>query len=260
VDRPGRADEVTSFERQLIEEPEPLAGVWSQHAAEWIAWARTSEHDSYQRFHGAAFRDLLPPAGRLTIDLGCGEGRLSRDLTAAGHHVVGVDASPAAVEAAIEADPSIEVHLADATALPFPDGCADLVVAFMSLQDIDDAEGAIRESARVLEPGGRLCLAIVHPINSAGQFESFEPDSPFVITGSYFDHFRYRDTIVREGLEVVMESEHRPVGWYTEAIADAGFVVERLREVRVPDHAASAPRNRRWQRLPLFLHVRAVRP
>ena len=61
-------------------------------------------------------------------------------------------------------------------------------------------------------------------------------------------------------IDVVMESEHRPVAWYTEAIADAGFVVERLREVRVPDHAASAPRNRRWQRLPLFLHVRALRP
>jgi SAM-dependent methyltransferase len=258
--RPGRTDEVTSFERQLIEEPEPLADAWSRHAAKWIAWARRSEHDSYWRFHGAAFSDLLPPAGRLTIDLGCGEGRLSRDLTAAGHHVIGVDASPATVEAAIAADPSIEVHLADAAALPFPDRYADLVVAFMSLQDIDDAEGAIRESARVLENGGRLCLAIVHPLNSAGEFESIEPDSPFVVSGSYFDRFRYCDTIVRDGLEVVMESEHRPVGWYTEAIADAGFLVERLREVRVPDHAVSTPRNRRWQRLPLFLHIRALRP
>jgi hypothetical protein len=36
--------------------------------------------------------------------------------------------------------------------------------------------------------------------------------------------------------------------------------VEQVREVGVPEEAATAPRHWRWQRLPLFLHVRAVRP
>jgi SAM-dependent methyltransferase len=260
MDRPGRADEVARFERQIVAESEPLANVWHRNAAGWIAWARTPEHDSYWRFHGDEFRALLPPPGRLTVDLGCGEGRLSRDLKAAGHRVVGVDVSPAALGAAREADPSIEVHLADAAALPFDDASADLVVAFMSLQDIEDAGGAIREAARVLEPGGRLCLAIVHPLNSAGTFETNEPDSPFRVTGSYFDPFRYRDVISRNGLDVVMESEHRPLGWYTDALAEAGFLIERLREFRLPEDAVQIPRQRRWQRLPLFLHIRALRP
>jgi SAM-dependent methyltransferase len=119
---------------------------------------------------------------------------------------------------------------------------------------------AIQECARVLEPGGRLCLAIVHPLASGGNFDSLEPDSPYVITGSYLQTFRYRDVIERDGLTVTFESEHRPVGWYCDALAGAGFLIERLREVVAPDHAVTAPRHLRWQRLPLFLHIRALRP
>ena len=84
-------------------------------------------------------------------------------------------ASPTMVPAAREADPSIDVHLADAAELPFPDAPADLVVAFMSLQDVTDAAGAIREAARVLEPGGHLCLAVVHPLGSAGRSTATTP-------------------------------------------------------------------------------------
>ncbi|HUF01433.1 MAG TPA: hypothetical protein VMN35_03325 [Gaiellaceae bacterium] len=40
----------------------------------------------------------------------------------------------------------------------------------------------------------------------------------------------------------------------------AGLLVERLRETDVPDSAITSARSRRWQRLPLFLHVRALEP
>ena len=250
---------MTTFERTVLGEADPLAEAWEQNAAEWITWARLPGRDSYWRFHRDAFLPLLPPPGRLTLDIGCGEGRLSRDLKKLGHHIVALDASPTAVEAARAADPEIEVHVGDAAHLPLPDGCADLAVAFMSLQDVDDASGAIHEIARVLDSGGRVCLAIVHPINSVGQFDSAEPDSPFTITGQYFEPYRYRDVIERE-VRLVFESWHRPLSWYVDALAEAGLLVERLAEVRVPDNAVDEPRARRWQRLPLFLHIRAVRP
>jgi SAM-dependent methyltransferase len=249
-----------SLEREIVEGGEPLSDAWERRASEWTAWAREPGHDSYWRFHRDIFLELVPPPGRLTLDVGCGEGRLSRDLAGLGHTVIGVDVAPSAVEAARAADRSIEVHVADAARLPFGDGTADLAVAFMSLQDIDDATGAVREIARVLGPGGRLCLAIVHPLNSAGTFTSEEPESPFVITGSYLDRARYRDTIVRDDMRMVFESAHRPIGWYVDVLADAGLLVERLLEVRVPDEEAVSPRMRRWQRIPLFLHVRALRP
>jgi SAM-dependent methyltransferase len=237
-----------------------LAAAWEEHAAEFVAWARTPEHDSYWLFHRDQFLELVPPPGRRTLDLGCGEGRLSRDLKALGHDVVAVDLSPTMLEAARGADPDLEAHLADAADLPFDDGSFDLVVAFMSLQDVDDVEGAVGQTARVLEPGGRLCLAVVHPFASAGHFSGDEATSPFVVEGSYLERSYYADSFVRDGLEMTFVSEHRPIQAYFDALASARLLVERLRETVVPDEAIRRPRSRRWQRLPLFLHVLAVKP
>ena len=77
---------------------------------------------------------------------------------------------------------------------------------------------------------------------------------------SYLGRRRYRDTVERDGFVVRFESEHRPIGWYFDALTAAGFLAERVREIAVPDSAVSAPHHRRWQRLPLFLHIRALRP
>ncbi len=250
----------SSFKREVLDEPTDLRAAWEANAADWVEVARAPGHDSYWLYHRDQFLELLPPPGRLTLDVGCGEGRLSRDLKTLGHAVVGLDASPTMVQAARQADPSIEVHLADAAELPFPDGYADLVVAFMSLQDITDAERALLETARVLERGGRLCLAIVHPLGSAGRFTGYEPNDPFVINGSYLARFRYRDSVERNGLKMTFESEHRPIQWYFAALEAAGFLVERLRETDIPEAARTEDRQRRWQRLPLFLHVRAIKP
>jgi SAM-dependent methyltransferase/predicted enzyme related to lactoylglutathione lyase len=237
-----------------------LRAEWERHAPAFIAWARKPRHDSYWQFHRDQFLELLPPPGRRTLDVGCGEGRLSRDLKRLGHTMVAVDASPTMVAAARESDPDLDVVLADAADLPFDDASFDLVVAFMSLQDVDDLEGAVSEAARVVEPGGRLGLAVVHPFNSAGRFAREAADSPFVVEGSYLERFRYADELVRDGLEITFVSEHRPIQAYADALASAGLLVERLRETDVPDPAIVRPRSRRWQRIPLFLHVRAVKP
>lgn len=237
-----------------------LRAAWEEHAAEFVAWARKPGHDSYERFHRDLFLPLVPPPGRRTLDLGCGEGRLARDLKSLGHRVVGVDVSPTMLAAARDADPQIETHLADAAALPFPDGAFDCVIAFMSLQDVDDLEGAVREAARVLEPDGRFCLAVVHPLNSAGDYDGDAGDSPFTITGSYLDRSYYADHLTRDGLEMTFISAHRPLQAYTAALADAGLLIERLCEPAMPEHAISKPQKRRWQRLPLFLHARSLKP
>jgi SAM-dependent methyltransferase len=201
----------------------------------------------------------LPPPARLTVDVGCGEGRLTRHLQEIGHHVVGVDASLSLVAAARDLDPSIDVRLADAAALPFDDASADLAIAFMALHDMDAMSAAVREIARVLERGGCFCVAIVHPINSAGRFESERADAHFIIKGDYLRDHEYADTVERDGPTMTFHSQHRPLETDFLAMEETGFIVESLRESSVPDHAISSERDLRWQRVPLFLHLRARR-
>ena len=120
----------------------------------------------------------------------------------------------------------------------------------MTLHDIDDMNGAVREIARVLSPGGRVCVAVVHPINSAGRFAQRTADAPFVIGDSYFEARPYADRVERDGLAMTFSSVHRPIEALFAAFESAGLVVERL--VEIPD--ATAPPGDRWQRIPLFLH------
>ncbi len=238
---------------------ESLRDAWERHAHDWAAWARRPGFDSYWRFGRDAFHALVPPPGRLTLDVGCGEGRVARDLAARGHRVRGVDGSATLVALAREASPELDFAVADAAALPFADGEADLVVAYMSLQDVDDLGGAVREAARVLEPGGRLCAAIVHPLNSAGAFASDDVASPFVVEDSYLATRRYEDEIESEGLKMTFASEHRPLEAYSRALEAAGFAIEAIREPAVPPGSWDARREARWGRIPMFLYLRAVR-
>ena len=236
----------------------PLSEDWEAAARDWVEWARRPGHDSYWRFHKEPFFALLPPPGRLTIDIGCGEGRVARDLKALGHNVVAVDVSPTMVEFAKAADPSMKVVVADAARLPFDDGAADLAIAFMSLQDVDDMPGAIQEAGRVLERGGTFCLSVVHPINSAGRFESLDADARFVIDNSYLEAHRYQDLIERDGLRMTFSSRHWPLEAYFRALQRSGFLVEALTEPTENDESiGERPARARWQRLPLFLDLRA---
>ncbi len=125
---------------------------WEREAANWIAWARTPGHDSYWYYREPFFDEVVPAPGRRTLDVGCGEGRVTRDLTARAHRVVGVDTSPTLLTAAREADPDGEYLLADAAALPFADGEFDLVVLLNMIPFFE-------ELARVAAPAGTVVFA-----------------------------------------------------------------------------------------------------
>jgi SAM-dependent methyltransferase len=228
-----------------------LRDAWERNAADWVRWARKPGHDSYWRFHRDRFLSIVPAPGGLTLDVGCGEGRVSRDLAARGHRVIGVDASATMVAAAREEDPGGEYVVADAAKLPFGDAEADLVVAFMSLMDVDDMSASVAELARVLEPGGRLALAVVHPINSAHELDREHPEDRLVLVEDYFDRRRYTDTIERDDVKMTFESRHWTLEDYFDALLGAGFRIELLREIGDPEHP-------RWSRYPLFLHVLAA--
>ena len=219
---------------------------WEHGAQAWTALVRGGGDAPYA-WNAPAFFELLPPPGRLTVDVGCGEGRVARELTQRGHRVVGVDASPALVRLAREADPEGDYRVADAAALPLEDGAADLVVAFMALHDVEDLDGAIREAARVLECGGRLCFAILHPVATAGELAGDGPDAAFVLERPYFEPAAIERPL---GAFMILQF-HRPIATYARVLEEHGFAIEALREV--------ATRRRAPGSIPMFLHARAVK-
>jgi SAM-dependent methyltransferase len=228
---------------------------WDDRAGQWLAWARTPDFDAYWQFRDRFFDRIVPAPGRATLEVGCGEGRVARDLATRGHTVTAVDASPVLVASAAEADPRSQYLVAAAEALPFDSGAFDLVVAYNSLMDVDDMPSAIAEAARVLEPNGRLAICVTHPLADAGRFAASDDAAPFVITGSYLGTRRFEGVFERNGLSMNFSGWAHDLESYFAAFESASFHVERLLEP-VP----SAPRDAKWARVPMFLMLLCCLP
>lgn len=233
---------------------------WRQEADNWVRWARTEGHDAYWDYRHSFF-DVVPPPGVRTIEVGCGEGRVARDLAARGHNVIGIDASPTMTRFAREADGVGAYVVADAASLPFPDATFDRAVAHNSLMDVDDMPAAVAEAARVLQRGGYLCVCITHPINDAGKFSARESGAPFVISGHYLKPRVFDETFTRAGISMRFRGMCYPLEDYSRAFEAAGLLIESIREPAAP--AAAVERDTaesRWQRLPMFLQIRLLKP
>jgi ubiquinone/menaquinone biosynthesis C-methylase UbiE len=232
-----------------------LCAAWDENAGDWVRWARSRECDhAFWHLNLPALLALLPRPGEITLDVGCGEGRLARALKELGHHVVGVESSRALARAAREADQSFEVHVVDAVAMSLPDNHVDLAIASLALMNMDDMPGVVGEIARVLQPGGRFCFSVLHPVNSWG-----DAGAGYFETVRYTEELRDNYAITANKARMTLHDTHRSLGDYFGALYDAGFLVERVVEP-VPDDAyiAAFPQAARWRERPGFLHVRAL--
>jgi SAM-dependent methyltransferase len=228
---------------------------WELEAENWVRWARTPAHDAYWYYRHAFFDAVVPPPGRLTVEVGCGEGRVTRDLRARRHRVVSVDGSPTLLRYAVASDPGGRYVRSDAGALPLGDASADLVVSYNSLMDFDDMPGAVSEVARVLLPGAPFCMCVTHPILDAGSFDTDAEDSPYRLRDRYLGTKPFEEVVERDGLTMRFKGWSHALEEYFDALAAAGLVVDRLREP-VP---SAGSRDKRWHRYPMFLMLRAVK-
>lgn len=231
-----------------------MSGVteWEPEAGNWVRWARTPGHDAYWYYRDAFF-ELLPAPGERAIELGCGEGRVARDLVERGHRVIGVEPARSLARAARGADPVSSYVVADGAAVPCAAAAFDLVVAYNSLQVVADMRGTVQEAARLLRPGGHLCLTVAHPAMDLGRFVETGAGPVFAIRDSYFETRRVEDTVGVDGLAITCRGWTYTLEDYMRALGDAGFVVEDLREPRPNGPSA---RYRRWRDVPLFMMAR----
>jgi len=96
---------------------------------------------------------LAPKPGERILDLGCGDGVLTKKLLELGCDVVAVDSSAAQVEAARNL--GLDAHVISAEALPYQDEF-DAVFSNAVLHWIKDQDPMISGVYRSLRPGGRF--------------------------------------------------------------------------------------------------------
>ena len=236
---------------------------WEDEATNWIRWARSPDHDVFSLYAPTFFEEIVPSARGLTLEIGCGEGRVARQLASRAHHVVALDSSSTLVRHAREADPLSAYLIADATALPFADATFQTVVAYNSLQTMGmmaDMAKAVREAGRVVRLSGYFCLCVAHPMTDVGRVKELSAEGDLVISGSYFEHRRVNETVTKDGLTMTFHGWTYTLEDYVRALEEAGFLVERVREpLPSAEQVAQRPSLAGWRRVPLFLFVRAVK-
>lgn len=211
-------------------------------------------------------RDILLSAlpdsmlGLDVLDVGCGEGTVSRALAAAGARVVGIDPTRTLIahaEAAERAHPVGVVYRVDdgTTLRTVADGSVDGVTAALSLNNIADLDAALGSVRRVLRPNGFLTFTVPHPCFDAPGAETIStPSGLRRAVGNYFAEGLWRSThphsVRRAG------NYHRTISTYLSAVVDHGFALRRCEEP-APSDAVRAEAPHRLG-LPPFLLVSAT--
>ena len=108
--------------------------------------------------------DSLAP-GR-ALDAACGTGRHTRRLVELGFQVLGVDLTPEMLEQAAADIPRASFRVGDLRAMPAADQQFDVVVCGLALSHLADLRAGVAELARVLRPGGRLVVSVLHPFQA----------------------------------------------------------------------------------------------
>lgn len=183
------------------------------------------------------------------LDLGCGNGYLARRFAREGARVTAIDSSLKMIKNAQAHDPKdglkIKYIHTDANRLDMiSDASFDLVFANMSLMDIEDAEGAIREVSRVLiGRKGRFVASISHPCFDNGPHSgwvmekvAFEPRKIYRKIRAYRKPFSMDVPWKLENNErKFTQSYHRPLNWYARILSSNGLTITALEEPEPTD-------------------------
>lgn len=128
------------------------ADYWESASAEEIAAARSRSLRGTRL--GALLAGVLPASGRI-VEAGCGPGYWVVTLRAAGYDVVGVERSPAVVEAVHAIDPTIPIEVGDVRSLDLDDSSLAGYLSFGVIEHFPEGpQEILREAHRVLQPGG----------------------------------------------------------------------------------------------------------
>jgi SAM-dependent methyltransferase len=240
----------------------PAGDLWETHASWWIDGFTDGADPEYEE-------QILPLAAeelagaRRVLDVGCGDGQVSRLAGRLGADlVIGVDPTWNQVAVAHERGGATGFARAGAAALPFADASFDAVVACLVFEHIRDVDDAIAEVARVLEPGGRFCFFLNHPLlqtpNSGWIDDQFlDPPEQYWRIGPYLVE---DETIEEVEKDVFIPFIHRPLSRYLNALIANRLLLGRMVEPPPPPgFVARAEEYAAASTIPRLLYLRTIK-
>jgi SAM-dependent methyltransferase len=213
-----------------------MSELWERHADWWIEGFTDGVDPEYEE-------QILPLAAAelegstRVLDIGCGDGQVSRLAARLGAEVVGVDPTWNCVSVAAARGGGPVFARAGAAALPFADATFDAVVACLVFEHIREVDAAIAEVSRVLQPGGRFCFFLNHPLlqtPNSGWIDDqiLDPPEQYWRIGPYLIEHESDEEVEKD---VFIPFIHRPLSRYINTLAEHGLLVERMLEPAPPD-------------------------
>lgn len=169
----------------------------------------SEKRKAYLKSHLSKHLDFSKLKGKKILDVGCGQGTISKILSEAGADVYAIDISKTSIDYVKKHYPEIKVKLGDALEIDFPDNYFDIVVCIGVLHHTPDTRKGFKECARVTKPGGKLLVLLytkyhfypfVYKI-AKRLFKNKRPDEVSnLLTGSVkkFTEFYYGEKRTRE--------------------------------------------------------------
>ncbi len=215
---------------------EETSDPWERHAEWWQEGFTEGADAEYEEQILPLAAGLLSGYGRV-LDVGAGEGQVSRLAAGQGSQVVGVDPTEAQVAEARCRGGDVAYARSVATELPFAAASFDAVVACLVFEHIEDVDGAVSEVARVLAPGGRFALFLNHPLvqtPGSGWIDDqiLDPPESYWRIGPYLVESIEMEE-VQKGVELPFV--HRPLSRYVNALSESGLRLRRMHEPAPPE-------------------------
>ena len=228
---------------------------WDSSAIAWIeSMGEQGDRGDWGRQHvldPVMMARVAAGGFRKALDVGCGEGRFCRMLRAAGLKATGIDPTQELLETARQRDPKGDYRFGRAEQLEFSDASFDLVVSYITLIDIPDYRGAIREMARVLKPGGSLLMANLTGFTSACADRGWVRDDKGKHLHFPVDNYLEEFPLWLEWNGIRIMNWHRPLSAYMNAFLEAGLVLKFFSE---PEPVSGEEKHQeRARRVPWFV-------
>ena len=170
------------------------------------------------------------------LDLGCGEGYLSRVFSSGSFQYTGVDSSSELLaEAKNKKTPGQFIQADICKPINLPAESFEAVIGNMVLMDVPDLAAAYYNAYKFLKPGGLLIITILHPVLGAPSGQWFKTlgakilrQEPFIRINKYGREFF--DQTVIANLTQPTQIYHRPLSKYIQTALESGLILKDISE------------------------------